>query len=98
MYYQPMYYWSVLLCAFALTLLLTPLAGWVGQRLGVVDRPGGRRLHKGVIPRTGGLAIFGGFFLTVLLTFLLPAVLPETMTAWLPPRNDPNEMRRLIAL
>ena len=35
MYYLPMYYWSVLLCAFALTLLLTPLAGWVGRRLGV---------------------------------------------------------------
>src|SRR5690606_35226824 len=93
-----MIYWLVLLCAFALTLLLTPAAGALGQRLGLVDHPGGRRRHKGVIPRTGGLALFGGFFLTVLLTLLLPEILPASMAAWLPPRNDPNEARRLIAL
>jgi UDP-GlcNAc:undecaprenyl-phosphate GlcNAc-1-phosphate transferase len=93
-----MYYWLVLICAFALTLLLTPFAGWVGQRFNLVDLPGGRRHHRGVIPRTGGLAIFGGFFLTLLLTTLLPELLPVSMTGWLPPRNDPNETRRLIAL
>ena len=93
-----MYYWLVLLCAFVLTLLLTPLAGWVGRRYGLVDHPGGRRRHKGVIPRTGGLALFGGFFLTVLLTLLLPEILPASLTDLLPPRNDPNEARRLTAL
>lgn len=93
-----MYYWWVVFCAFVLTLLLTPPAGWFGRRLGLVDRPGGRRLHQGIIPRTGGLAIFGGFFLTVLLTLLLPELLPSEWVGWLPPRNDPNETRRLIAL
>jgi UDP-GlcNAc:undecaprenyl-phosphate/decaprenyl-phosphate GlcNAc-1-phosphate transferase len=93
-----MYYWLVLFCAFGLTLLFTPLAGQVGRRLGLVDRPGGRRLHQGVIPRTGGLAIFGGFFLTVLLTLLVPEILPASWAEWLPPRNDPHETRRLVAL
>ena len=93
-----MFYWSVLLCALALTLLLTPAAEWMGKRLGLVDSPGGRRQHAGVIARTGGLALFGGFFFTVLLTLLLPEILPPSMSTWLPPRNDPNEMRRLVAL
>jgi UDP-GlcNAc:undecaprenyl-phosphate/decaprenyl-phosphate GlcNAc-1-phosphate transferase len=93
-----MYYWLVLLCAFGLTLLLTPVAGWVGRRLNLVDRPGGRRLHKGIIPRTGGLALFGGFFLTILLTLILPEIVPAAWAGWFPARNDPNESRRLVAL
>jgi len=92
-----MVFFATLAFAFLLTLLLTPLAGWVGRRWGLVDAPGGRRRHRGVVPRTGGLALFGGFFITVLLiTFL-----PETSTAvadWFPARNDPNEERRLAAL
>jgi hypothetical protein len=30
---------------------------------------------RGIIPRTGGLALFGGFFVTVLLITVLPEVL-----------------------
>jgi UDP-GlcNAc:undecaprenyl-phosphate GlcNAc-1-phosphate transferase len=93
-----MYYWLVFGCALGLTLALTPLAARLGQRLGMVDRPGGRRLHQGIIPRTGGLAIFGGFFLTVLLSLLLPEIVPSSWAAWFPPRNDPHELRRLLAL
>lgn len=73
----PMVYWLVFICAFALTLLLTPVAGWVGQQFDLVDHPGGRRQRQGIIPRTGGIAIFGGFFLTLLLTILLPEILPD---------------------
>jgi UDP-GlcNAc:undecaprenyl-phosphate GlcNAc-1-phosphate transferase len=47
--------------SFVLTLVLTPLAGRLGRRLGVVDKPGGRRRHKGKIPRLGGVAIFASF-------------------------------------
>lgn len=93
-----MIYWIILATSFGLTLALTPLAGRIGTRLGLVDRPGGRRHHQGVVPRTGGLAIFAGFFLTVLLTLILPDLLPATWQQWLPPRNDPNEERRLWAL
>ena len=94
-----MFYLIVLLTAIALSLLLTPLAMRLGHRLGMVDRPGGRRKHRGVIPRTGGLALYAAFLLTVLLTIGLPYLLPAAVEQdWLPPRNDPDEVRRLLAL
>nr|MBC8450087.1 hypothetical protein [Chloroflexota bacterium] len=70
--------------AFLLTLALTPLARRVGLRLDLADRPGGRRAHKGVIPRLGGVAMYAGFIVAVLATLLLPA-------GWLPPPLDPHE-------
>ncbi|MCB0079508.1 MAG: hypothetical protein KDE47_01190, partial [Caldilineaceae bacterium] len=79
-----------------LSLLLTPLASKLGLQMGLADQPGGRRKHQGVIPRTGGLALFSAFFIVILLT-LLPLLLPQT-AGWFPPRNDPNELRRLLAL
>lgn len=88
----------IALFAFLLTFALTPLAGHFGHRWGLVDRPGGRRRHAGVVPRTGGLALFGGFFMTVLLITVLPALLPVAPGSWFPVRNDPNELIRLIAL
>jgi UDP-GlcNAc:undecaprenyl-phosphate GlcNAc-1-phosphate transferase len=93
-----MIYIVVSLCALVLTLALTPVAGRLGRALRLVDSPGGRRQHTGVIPRTGGLAIFGGFFFTVLLTLILPPLLPPSWAVWFPPRNDPNEDTRLLAL
>jgi UDP-GlcNAc:undecaprenyl-phosphate/decaprenyl-phosphate GlcNAc-1-phosphate transferase len=93
-----MVFLATLAFAFLLTYALTPLAGRLGMRWGMVDRPGGRRKHSGIIPRTGGLALFGGFFVTVLLITILPEVLPTQLAAWFPARNDPNEMRRLVAL
>ncbi|HAJ37365.1 MAG TPA: hypothetical protein DCL15_16975 [Chloroflexi bacterium] len=92
-----MIFLTTLTFAFLLTLLLTPLAGRLGRRWGLVDAPGGRRRHKGIVPRTGGLALFGGFFVTVLLITLLPEWAPG-IAGWFPVRNDPNEERRLIAL
>ena len=48
-----------------LALLLTPLAGRFGRRLGIVDRPGGRRAHKGEVPRLGGIPLFVAFTVAV---------------------------------
>jgi len=77
--------------AFLLTLALTPLARWLGLRLNLVDRPGGRRVHTGVIPRLGGTAMYAGFTVAVLATVLLPA-------EWFPPRLNPKELTHLIGL
>lgn len=93
-----MIYILIFLTAAMLALLLTPLAGRIGHQWGLVDRPGGRRKHRGVIPRTGGLALYGAFTLTILLALWLPHWLPEPLLAWVPPRNDPNELRRLTGL
>jgi len=51
--------------ALGLAALLTPLAGRLGHRLGIVDRPGGRRGHKGEVPRLGGVALFVSFAVAV---------------------------------
>lgn len=93
-----MIYFATAFCAFALTYAITPLVGQFGIAFGLADAPGGRRKHRGVIPRTGGIALFLGFLITVLLTLWLPTLLPQSFTTWLPPRNDDNELRRLIAL
>ncbi len=93
-----MIYFATLFFAFGLTYALTPLVGQLGVRWGLADQPGGRRRHRGVIPRTGGVALFLGFFLTVLLIFWLPLVLPPPWGAWFPARNDLYEVRRLLAL
>ena len=69
----------------------TPLARRLGLRLGLADRPGGRRQHAGVISRLGGIAMYVGFSAAVLATLWLPA-------AWLPPRLDPKELTRLTGL
>lgn len=47
--------------AFALAAGATPLAKWIAHRFGVVDRPGGRKVHAAPTPLLGGLAIFAGF-------------------------------------
>jgi UDP-GlcNAc:undecaprenyl-phosphate GlcNAc-1-phosphate transferase len=44
--------------AFALSLVLTPVAGILARRFGFIDRPGGRKLQAEPVPRLGGLAIF----------------------------------------
>lgn len=93
-----MIYLLILVLSTLITAALTPLAMALGRRWGLVDKPGGRRLHTGVIPRTGGIALFGGFVLTILFVLILPLVAPDLAAQWLPPRNDPNEARRLLAL
>ena len=55
------------LAALGLVLLLTPVVGRVGRRLGVVDEPGERRrLHVLPVPRLGGLALFLGILVPAL--------------------------------
>jgi len=59
----------VLIFASALLLVLgtTPLVRRVASRLGMVDQPGARRMHLAPVPRLGGLAIYLGFILALLL-------------------------------
>jgi len=51
--------------SFGLALAITPLASRLGRRLRIVDRPGGRRAHKGEVSRLGGVALFGAFMLAI---------------------------------
>jgi UDP-N-acetylmuramyl pentapeptide phosphotransferase/UDP-N-acetylglucosamine-1-phosphate transferase len=65
------------LCALLLAFLCTPVAMWLGFRLGLVDQPGGRRIHEKPTPRSGGLAVFAAFFAALFLIShlkILPAL------------------------
>jgi len=62
---------AVILCfavAFAISIGLTPVSMRIARRAGLIDTPkDGRRMHKQPIPCFGGLAIFAGFMLAVLI-------------------------------
>lgn len=70
---EGMAYLIVFSTAFILTLLATPLSAALGRRLQLTDRPGGRRVHQGELPRLGGIALFAGFMGAGLLVFGLSA-------------------------
>ena len=59
------HYAVVFAVSFGLAACITPLVGQLGRRFGIVDRPGGRRRHRGVVPRLGGLAVFVAFMAAV---------------------------------
>jgi len=71
------------LLAFALAAAATPVVGLFARRLGMLDTPGGRRVHPRPIPRPGGLAIaiaFGSAIFTFWLVDRLaghPFLIPE---------------------
>ena len=54
--------------AFVVSFLMTPVAKWIAPKIGAMDIPKDeRRVHNHPIPRMGGLAIFMGFALSMLL-------------------------------
>ena len=59
---------AALLASALVALLTTPLVRSLAFRVGAVDVPkDSRRMHDHPIPRMGGLAIFFGFMLSVLI-------------------------------
>jgi UDP-GlcNAc:undecaprenyl-phosphate GlcNAc-1-phosphate transferase len=68
------YFFSYLTVSCVLALVLVPLMRNVSFRVGAVDRGKGRRAHKGVIPRLGGIGIF--------LAFLIPFGFSLTRGEW----------------
>lgn len=56
------------LVALAVTFVLTPVVKNFAIRIGAVDKPDARKVHHGLIPRLGGLAIYTGFMVSVIAT------------------------------
>lgn len=56
------------LVALAVTFVLTPVVKDFAIRIGAVDKPDARKVHHGLIPRLGGLAIYVGFMVSVIAT------------------------------
>ncbi len=58
---------TVFIIALFLTYIFTPIVKKVAYLLGTFDKPNNRRINTKPIPNIGGLAIFAGFIITVLL-------------------------------
>ncbi len=71
-----MIYSFVFLAAWITAVVLTPLARRLSFRWGIVAQPGGRRLHKGLIPKLGGIPLFFGYLAGIILIYALLS--PET--------------------
>ena len=68
-------YLALLLAGTLLGLLLTPLVTSASMSLGLVDAPGGRKVHSTAVPRIGGLAIVAAAVMALLLVvWSLPLV------------------------
>lgn len=65
--------------AFLLSTLLVPVGIRLGRRWGIVDKPDPRKVHSGLIPRTGGMAIA----LATLAALLVPMVMSRELAGYL---------------
>ena len=67
--YNWLLYIAAFASAFAITLVTTPLAKKISVKLGAIDVPKDRGMHKKPMPRMGGIAIVMGFMITVLVLY-----------------------------
>jgi UDP-GlcNAc:undecaprenyl-phosphate/decaprenyl-phosphate GlcNAc-1-phosphate transferase len=65
-------FWIIFLCALGLTVAMTPLAIRIAHKTGAIDIPkDNRRVHQRPVPRIGGMAIFVGTTLAMLLAMAM---------------------------
>ncbi len=62
--------------ALFLSAVATPAVTLLARRLGVVDRPGGRHLHRSTTPQLGGIAVALSFGVTLSASMALSSDLP----------------------
>jgi len=62
----------VILAGLLVSLLLTPWWARFATRIGMLDQPGGRKIHRQPVPRGGGVAVFAGFHAVCAIVFLFP--------------------------
>jgi len=66
---------AILVVAFVVTLLITPLMRKIAIKNGIIDHPSeARKVHKIPIAYLGGLAVYAGIMAGVLFSFLVPIV------------------------
>jgi UDP-GlcNAc:undecaprenyl-phosphate GlcNAc-1-phosphate transferase len=65
----------VFVSALAVSLILAPTVGWLGRKVGFVDKPRPGEMQKLPTPRSGGYAIIIAFWVAVALSLIL---LPRT--------------------
>lgn len=70
--------------ALAVSYMATPMVRRLALRLNVMVNPGGRRVHARPMPLWGGIAIFAGFVISVLIAELFRGLSPLFFKAVLP--------------
>lgn len=63
--FMPNYIWAFLIALFV-ALIATPAVIVLAAKTGAMDAPDARKVHKGPMPRIGGLAIYCGFMTAIL--------------------------------
>lgn len=62
---------TVFLIPMGISLFVTPLVIRLATRIGAVDQPNERKIHRHPIPRLGGIAVYSSFFLSFGLIHLI---------------------------
>lgn len=71
---------AAMLFAFLISFTMTPVARVIAYKIGAIDIPNeSRRMHKTIMPRLGGLAIFIGFTVA---TIIFAEHTPAMLTIW----------------
>ena len=60
------YYFMVFVVSFLIAYFITPVIKKMALRLGIIDKPALRKIHKEPMALLGGVAIFIGFLVAVL--------------------------------
>ena len=76
--------------ALGLALVLTPIVIKLAHKVGALDKPNHRKVHTRIMPRLGGLAIYGAF---VIAYFALKPFIPEGLLR----SYDSNLINALLA-
>jgi UDP-GlcNAc:undecaprenyl-phosphate GlcNAc-1-phosphate transferase len=61
---------TAFLVAFVAAIFLTPVVRGVARNAGLLDQPGGRKVHQTAVPRLGGFAIATAFYLGIAVALL----------------------------
>lgn len=64
-------YFATLILSALTTFLVTPFVRRLAFRFGAVDEPSERKVHRGIIPRLGGLGIYLGAMLPIFFIYFL---------------------------
>lgn len=63
------YFLTTFFVAGATAIVLTPIIRRIALEFGIVDKPGGRKVHRQDMPTLGGIAIAAGFFAGTVVVF-----------------------------
>ena len=110
--YDWLLYIAAFASAFAITLVTTPFAKWVSIKVGAIDYPKDRGVHKKPMPRMGGVAIVLGFLVTVLMInffdhsmnqkqligFLVGAIIIAALGVWDDMKNLPAKLKFCVQI